>query len=116
MCICLLTTFPRWVEEMDEEGSERDVRPFPSRPVMQVTNTASAAGVLFALISSLWQHTAAVAAATTAQNFAYGFMESEVGATAMALGWAALAINVIAMVGMISQYIGILTLDTLVDE
>ncbi|KAA8566090.1 hypothetical protein EYC84_008694 [Monilinia fructicola] len=36
ICLLLLATFPGWHEEEDALGSEREVKPFPSRPVSQV--------------------------------------------------------------------------------
>ena len=36
ICLLLLATFPGWHEEETSEGSDREVKPFPSRPVSQV--------------------------------------------------------------------------------
>lgn len=69
--------------------------------------------VFFGLISLLWQHTAAVAAATAAQNFAYGFVNSEVGAAAMGLGWASLGSNLISLMGTIGTLLMLRALDHL---
>ena len=83
---------------------------------MQVVLGIAAVAMFLGLISSLWQHTAAVAAATTAQDFAYGFVNSEVGKPAISLGWAALATNVIAMINTIAYFHFITLLERLVDE
>ena len=58
----------------------------------------------------LWQHTASVAAASTAQDMAYGTVRSEVGFNAMALGWAGLALLIISAVW---QMVVILSIDVL---
>ena len=47
----------------------------------------------------MWQHTASVAVATTAQDMGYGTVKSEVGAAAMALGWVGLGTLIIPAIG-----------------
>ncbi len=94
----------------------RQVKPFPSRPI-----TLSVCGVLLtasllAMISSLWQHIAAIAFATTAQNMGYGSIKSEVGAVAMGLGWASLALYIVAFSCMLVTILSISILDQLTDE
>ena len=105
--ICLLLLFPGWHEEVDDDGSEREVNLFPSRPVTQIALTASTLGAMFALVSMIWQHTASVAAATTAQNSGYGTVKSAVGATALALGWVGFALLALAALGLLIMLISI---------
>lgn len=112
----LLATFPGWHEEMDASGSEHDVKPFPSRPVSQVALAASALASLLALVSMMWQHTTSVAAATTAQDTAYGAVKTHVGAIAMALGWLGLAFLIIPAIGLLVMIMSISLLDRLTDE
>ena len=114
--ILLLLTFPGWHGEVDDDGSDRDVKPFPSRPVTRIVLAATTLASLLALVSMMWQHTASVAAATTAQDLAYGTVKSEVGGRAMALGWAALAFLVIPAVGILILIMSISLLDRLVDD
>ena len=99
---------------MDEAGSERDVKPFPSRPVSQVALAAITLATLLALVSMMWQHTASVAAASTAQDLAYGAVKSEVGAASMALGWLGLAFLAVSALGLLVMSINLL--DRLTDE
>ena len=114
--ICLLATFPGWHEETDENGSERDVKPFPSRPVSKVALAASTLASLLALVSMMWQHTASVAAATVAQDMAYGAVKTHVGAVSMALGWLGLAFLMLSTIGLLVMILSIQLLDRLTDE
>lgn len=114
--ICLLATFPGWHEEIDDTGSEREVKPFPSRPVSLIALAASTLASLLTLVSMMWQHTASVAAATTAQNLGYGTVRSEVGATALALGWVGFALMALPAVGLLVMVLSIQILDQLTDE
>jgi len=75
-----------------------------------------AAAVLLGFVSSLWQHTAAVAAATTAQHMTYGTMKSNVGGAAMVLGWVSLVLYAISLVGIVIQSLSMRMLDSLTDE
>lgn len=68
------------------------------------------------LISSLWQHIAAKAFATTAQNMAYGSVKSDVGAAAIGLGWASLALYMVAFTSIFAMMSAIRVLDRLIDE
>lgn len=71
---------------------------------------------VFALVSMVWQHTASVAAATTAQDLGYGTVRSEVGATSLALGWVGFALMALAAIGIIVIFMSIRILDQLTDE
>ena len=113
---CLLATFPGWHQEVDENGSERDVKRFPNRSLSQLACGLSAVTAFLALISSLWQHTAAVAAATTAENMGYGFVKSSVGGAAMGLGWAAFAALLLPFLGLLILILSLRVFDELADE
>lgn len=112
----ILATFPGWHEETDENGSERDVKPFPSRPLSRIALAALTLASLLALVSMMWQHTASVAAATTAQDMAYGEVKTHVGAIAMALGWIGLAFLAIPAIGLLVMILSITLLDRLTDD
>lgn len=116
VCILLLTTFPHWKSDIDNTGLENELKPFPSRKVFSTIYAILAATILFALLSSLWQHVAAVAFTTTVQNMAYGSVKSEVGAAAIGLGWASLALYVVALCAMLVLTLSIRILDRLTDE
>ena len=116
IAICLLLTFPGWHQEVDDNGSEHEVKPFPSRPVSLIALAASTLGAMLALVSMIWQHTASVAAATTAQNLGYGTVKSAVGVTALVLGWIAFAFLALTAIGLLVMILSIRILNGLTDE
>lgn len=116
IAVCLLFTFPGWHEELDENGSEREVKPYPSRPVSLIALAASTLASLLALVSMIWQHTASVAAATTAEGLGYGTVKSEVGATVLVLGWMGFALMALAAVGLLVMVLSINLLDQLTSK
>ncbi|CAF9937490.1 MAG: hypothetical protein ALECFALPRED_007275 [Alectoria fallacina] len=114
--ILLLATFPGWHEEQNDSGSDVEIKPFPSRPVIVIAMAASTLASMLALVSMMWQHTASVAAATTAQNLGYGTVRSDVGATALALGWVGFALMALTAIALIVMYMSIRSMDQLTDE
>ena len=114
--ICLVITFPGWHTDLDDDGSGREVKLFPSRPVAQIALTTSTLGAMFALVSMIWQHTASVAAATTAQSLGYGTVESAVGATALALGWIGFALLALTAIGLLVMILSIRILADLMES
>lgn len=114
--ICLLLLFPGWQTDDDDDGSEREVKLFPPRPLTQIALTASTLGAMFALVSMVWQHTASVATATTAQTLGYGTVKSTVGATVLALGWVGFAVLVLAALGLLIMILSIRILAELTDD
>lgn len=86
----LLGTFPGWHEEVDEDGSEREVKPFPSRPVSQTALGLYVIAALFAFISGLLQHIASSTGSVMVQALTYGTANGHVGPAAMVLGWIAI--------------------------
>jgi hypothetical protein len=107
ICFILLATFPGWHEEEDSEGSERDVKPFPSRPVSQVALAIIFIASIFILVSVLWQHTASVAASTIAQDFGNGSVKSGVGTSAMVMGWFSFTLFIIVTIGLLVMILSI---------
>ncbi|KAJ9656236.1 hypothetical protein H2198_005087 [Neophaeococcomyces mojaviensis] len=83
----LLATFPGWHTTTTADGSEHEVKPFPSRAVSQVALATIFIASVFVLVSVMWQHTAAVAASQVAQDLGNGSVKSGVGTSAMVLGW-----------------------------
>ncbi|KAE8450023.1 hypothetical protein EG329_007162 [Mollisiaceae sp. DMI_Dod_QoI] len=107
ICLLLLATFPGWHEEEDAHGSEREVKPFPSRPVSQIALAIIFIASIFVLVSVLWQHTASVAASVIAQDFGNGSVKSGVGTTAMVLGWFGFALLIIVTIGLLVMILSI---------
>lgn len=107
ICVLLLATFPVWHEETDSEGSEREVKPFPSRPVSQVALAIIFISAIFVLVSVLWQHTASVAASVIAEDFANGSVKSGVGTSAMVMGWFSFTLLIIVTIGLLVMILSI---------
>ncbi|KAL3426242.1 hypothetical protein PVAG01_03033 [Phlyctema vagabunda] len=107
ICLLLLATFPGWHEEEDAEGSEREVKPFPSRPVSQIALAIIFIASIFVLVSVLWQHTASVAASVVAQDLGNGSVKSGVGTTAMVLGWFGFAHLIVVTIGLLVMILSI---------
>ena len=115
--ILILATFPGWHEEHDARtGSDIDIKPFPSRPVSQVALALIFVSSIFVLVSVLWQHTAAVAAAQIAQDFGNGSVKSGVGVSAIVLGWFGFALLIIVTIGLLVMILSIRLLDKLTDD
>ena len=64
----------------------------------------------------MWQHTAAVAASTVAQDLGNGSVKSGVGTAAMVLGWFAFGLLVVVTIGLLVMILSIRLLDQLTDE
>ncbi|KAI1909115.1 hypothetical protein LOZ58_004240 [Ophidiomyces ophidiicola] len=116
LCFLLLATFPGWHEETSEDGSDRQVRPFPSRAVSQVALALVFIASVFVLVSVLWQHTASVAASTVAQDMGNGSVKSGVGTSAMVLGWFGFVLMVVVTVGLLAMILSISLLAKLADD
>ena len=97
-------------------GSDVDVRPFPSRAISQIAAWALGIASLFSLVSALWQHVAASAAAFVVDATTQGRLVAAAGTTAMALGWAVFALIAITMLMLIMMITSISLLDRLTNE
>lgn len=97
ICFGLLSTFPRWREEVDVDTGEVQIRKrAPSKRVCQIALWAMFLAALLELATILWQHTASVAAATITSEMAYDTITTRVGAAAMTLGWIAVSLLILA--------------------
>lgn len=112
----LLATFPGWHEELNNQGSDIEVKPFPSRPVSQVALALIFVASVFILVSVLWQHTASVAASTIAQDLGNGSVKSGVGTSAMLLGWFGFAFFIIVSIGLLCMILSINYFSQLTDD
>lgn len=115
-CLVLLATFPGWHEETNDDGDEREVRPFPSRPVSQVGLAIIFISSVFVLVSVLWQHTASVGASTIAQDLGNGSVKSGVGTAAMVLGWLGFALLIVVTIGLLVMILSMRILTNLTDD
>ena len=100
ICTALLSTFPGWHEEADSEGSDREVKPFPSRAVSYVALVCATVTFFMTLLSAFWQHLSSSAGGTFSSLLTYGVVSGHVGAAAMALGWVAAGLSMLTMVGL----------------
>ena len=116
LCVFLLATYPTWHPEIDDTGQEREVKPFTSQLLTGSLCGLLAAAILLALISSLWQHVAAVAFQTIVQDMAYGSVRGEVGAAAIVLGWGSLVLYIVAFIVMLLYVLSVRILDALADD
>lgn len=113
----LLATFPGWHQERDEStGSDVDVKPFPARPVLQISLTSSLVAGVLLLIAGLWQHVGSVGAAAMAGSANYGNVKADIGTNVMVLTWIGVTVEISAAVGLFIMLISIMVLDRLVDD
>ena len=114
--LCILLTFPNWHEEIDDKGSERDVKPFPNREATKLAIALLITASWLAVLSMLWEHVASVAAVTTIENMAYGTVKGKIGAAGLILGWLAVAMIMIGTFGLVVMAASIHNLDILTDD
>jgi hypothetical protein len=114
--IVLLATFPGWHEEVDDDGSEREVKPFPSRPISQICLMVVSLSAIFMFVSAFWQHIAAAGTANLAQSLSYGQVRGRIGPAAMALGWTAFGLTMVAVIGLLVMILSIRVLSRLIDS
>lgn len=114
--IFIIMTFPGWHEEIDDSGSERDVKPFPSRRLTAVAALLSTFGSILALLSMLWQHVASVTFVTNVENMTYWLVKGHVGAVGLVLGWLAVGAMILGSVGLVVTDLSITLLDRLTDD
>ncbi|KAA8649324.1 hypothetical protein EYZ11_011168 [Aspergillus tanneri] len=112
LCFILLSTFPGWHEEIGEDGSEREVKPFLFRAALGL----GALGFIFGLDSILWQHVNSSAAGTMSERLTYGAIESHVGMAAMVLGWAAVVCMAIVALALLVMVMSVSLIRQLMDE
>lgn len=106
ICFIILSTFPRFQVETDENGSEMDLKRPSVWPYHAVIG-ASTVGFAFGLISALWQHINSSATASMAETLNYGLVAGHVGPAAMALGWIGVALIGLVAFGLVLMLISI---------
>lgn len=117
LAFVLLATLPGWHQEHDAvTGSDLDIKPFPSRSVLQVILFALTFAALFLLASALWQHVAAASAATLIGSTSQGYLSGHVGSIAAILVWVPLVLVALAAMETYATIMSIHILDRLVDD
>ncbi|KAL2802377.1 Ca2+ regulator and membrane fusion protein Fig1-domain-containing protein [Aspergillus granulosus] len=111
----ILSTFPGWHEEVDGEGDEVEVKPFPSLPVVTIALAFYVLAELFLVVAILWQHVAVVAHSATTQAVFNGAVRGDVGAVAMGLGWGAIGANLVTTLGLTMMILSLRILRDLTD-
>ncbi|KAH7353489.1 Ca2+ regulator and membrane fusion protein Fig1-domain-containing protein [Plectosphaerella cucumerina] len=114
--ILLLSTFPGWHKEEGSDGSDREVKPFPSRAVSIVSLAVLIVASVLSLLSSFWQHLSSAAASTMSSVFTYGNVVGSIGPAAMALGWVSTFLLLTASVSLLVVILSIRVLRALVDN
>ncbi|KAH6665313.1 Ca2+ regulator and membrane fusion protein Fig1-domain-containing protein [Plectosphaerella plurivora] len=114
--ILLLATFPGWHKEEDSEGSEREIKPFPSRAMLMVSLAIVVAASVLSLLSSFWQHLSSAAASTMTSVFSYGHVVGSIGPTAMALGWLSTFLLLTTTAGLLLMILSVRVLSALADN
>lgn len=106
---CFLATFPGWHKEINETGSEIEVKPFPSKPVSYLVLACNFSASTLLLVSGLWQHVGAVGAAAMVESAYLGNVKSTIGSGAVAMVWLSMGLTLTTMVG-----IGVLIISTII--
>ena len=117
--ICALVLafcMPGWHEETDGTGSVREVKPFPSRPMIELTRSCAFISTMLCLVAVLWQHVGAVGAAAMVESTGYGNIKTTIGTSAMVMGWCS-AVLILLVTVLLSVLIwSIKLLDEITDE
>ncbi|KAF2401574.1 hypothetical protein EJ06DRAFT_528757 [Trichodelitschia bisporula] len=114
--VVTLATFPGWHQETDDTGEEIDVKPFPSKVAIKFCSLTSGFATVFCIVSALWQHTAAVSAATMIEGLSYGNLKASVGPGAMALSWLGVALLCVVNLGIVVMWASMAILDQLTED
>lgn len=107
----LLTLFPGWQAELDEAGNEIEVKPLPSRNLLNLILAVMGAVNLASTTGLLWQHCAAVAATSSIESATGHNIKVVTGTTALVLGWTSVALWAVATLGMVPTVISVRALN-----
>lgn len=93
LSVVAILQFPSWRIEIDElTGYELYYKEVPSQFLLQISVTATCCAAMFALMTALWQHTAATTLASLIEGLGLGKVEASVGSTSVGLVWAGCAL------------------------
>jgi len=115
-CFILLSTFPGWHTEEDAEGSEREVKPFPSRTVSDISFLLVLVASVLGLVAALWQHLSSAATSTMASALTYGTVSGDVGVGAMVLGWVSTGLLFVVAVALLIMIVSIRILQQILGD
>ncbi|EEH10556.1 conserved hypothetical protein [Histoplasma capsulatum G186AR] len=107
VCFLLLATFPTWQDEVDSNGSEVQVKPFPSKVVSRVTTVLVVLASLLAFVSIFWQHISSSASVTMNEELYYGVVRSHSGVVAMILGWGGVFAAFLVVLGLVVMLVSL---------
>ncbi|KAH8705333.1 Ca2+ regulator and membrane fusion protein Fig1-domain-containing protein [Talaromyces proteolyticus] len=105
--LLLLAQFPGWKEETDEDGSEREVKPFPSTVRLVAALALSSVAAALLLVTAVWQQVAAVAAGQTLEQVMPGQIMSLVGLSASISSWFAFGLAAMVFLMVLTMYTSI---------
>lgn len=93
-----------------------DVKPFPSRPVLNLVCIFSVGSTFVLFVAALWQHTAAVIVAAMVPRFTSPALSTHVGLIAMALGWLGWTLITITAIAVVIMLLTVQMLSHLMDD
>ena len=102
-----MLTFPGWHSEEDASGSQREVKPLPSKIASYLATSLVALASIFLFVSMLWQHIASAVAASMVRSLSYGTAAGSAGAAAIALGWTAVFCLFIGLAGIVLMILSV---------
>ncbi|KAK3389955.1 Ca2+ regulator and membrane fusion protein Fig1-domain-containing protein [Podospora didyma] len=114
-CIALMATFPGWHQEEDDEGSEREVKPFPSESVSRLACASSMVSAALAFVSAFWQHLSSAAAGTMVGGLTYGAATAHTGVSAIVLGWMGTSLILLVVAGLVLMILSFKVLRQIMD-
>lgn len=101
LAVVVLAAFPNWRTKSEDDGHKVREKEFPSERLVKADLALVVIASTLALISTMWQHIATVAAATSISTALGGAISHHVGSTSMGLGWAAVGGTLISTLAVL---------------
>lgn len=111
-----LSTLPGWHTQVDIDGLEHEVKPFPSRTTTSIIGWTLAWAIGFGFVSSLWVHVGVVAATESIKVNFRQLVETRLGVVVLTLSWVAVALTVLALTAIIVMILSIRLLERLTED
>jgi hypothetical protein len=112
-----LATFPgRYKEVVPDTGSEIDINPFPSRPIIRFALACSIVASILAFVSALWQHLSSSTAKVMTHALTYGTTTGQVGKAAMVLGWGGAIWSALPVIGLAVMLMSMTVIESLMAD